>query len=197
MRHERKPAPTDDILKQSHEHELDREHDRDRRDRMDARDTAADRPHSPIVVERVEGADRDDPAHTHAHADHVHSHPHGDISHSHGEHDEPPRELHRTSDTSSGTSIREDREVLFPQEESQGYRSRWEAIQTGFVDEPRAAVEQADALVSQITSRLNEVFTRERQSLEEVWGRGDNASTEDLRIALKRYRAFFDRLLSL
>jgi hypothetical protein len=86
---------------------------------------------------------------------------------------------------------------LFPSEETTGYHSRWEAIQTGFVDEPRAAVEQADALVAQVVSRLSEVFTRERQNLEEQWGRGDNVSTEDLRIALKRYRSFFDRLLTL
>jgi hypothetical protein len=87
-------------------------------------------------------------------------------------------------------------EMLFPSEESTGYRSRWEAIQTGFVDEPRAAVEQADALVSQVVTRLSEVFGSERQALEQQWGRGDNVSTEDLRIALKRYRTFFDRLLS-
>lgn len=87
-------------------------------------------------------------------------------------------------------------DMLFPNDESGGYRSRWEAIQTGFVDEPRAAVEQADALVAQVVTRLAEVFSREREALEQQWGRGDNVSTEDLRIALKRYRAFFDRLLS-
>jgi hypothetical protein len=90
-----------------------------------------------------------------------------------------------------------DYDTLFPTEETSGYRSRWEGIQTGFVDEPRAAVEQADALVSQVVTRLSEVFSRERQTLEQQWGRGDNVSTEDLRVALKRYRAFFDRLLSM
>lgn len=87
-------------------------------------------------------------------------------------------------------------DMLFANEETSGYRSRWEAIQTGFVDEPRAAVEQADALVAQVVNRLAEVFSRERETLEQQWGRGDNVSTEDLRIALKRYRTFFDRLLS-
>ena len=77
-----------------------------------------------------------------------------------------------------------------------GFRTRWEAIQTGFVDEPRSAVEQADSLVSEMMKRLAEVFGDERKSLEGQWGRGDSVSTEDLRIALKRYRAFFDRLLS-
>jgi hypothetical protein len=86
--------------------------------------------------------------------------------------------------------------AIFPGEEAGGFRSRWEAIQTGFVDEPRAAVEQADALVAQVVTRLAEVFSEERAQLEQQWDRGDNISTEDLRITLKRYRAFFDRLLA-
>ena len=63
-------------------------------------------------------------------------------------------------------------------------------------DELRAAVEQADALVDTMMKRLTDVFTTERTTLEGQWGRGDNVSTEDLRIALKRYRSFFERLLS-
>lgn len=86
---------------------------------------------------------------------------------------------------------------LFPEEELIGYRTRWDAIQTGFVDQPRAAVEQADALVSQVVNRLTEVFARERASLEGQWAKGDDASTEDLRVALTRYRSFFHRLLSM
>jgi hypothetical protein len=87
-------------------------------------------------------------------------------------------------------------EALFQNHEADGFRSRWEAIQTGFVDEPRTAVQEADALVAQVVARLAEVFSEERTTLEKQWDRGDNISTEDLRIALKRYRAFFDRLLS-
>jgi hypothetical protein len=86
---------------------------------------------------------------------------------------------------------------LFPNEELVGYRTQWESIQTGFVDQPRAAVEQADALVSQLVTRLTEVFTRERSTLEEQWTKGDHVSTEELRIALTRYRSFFHRLLSM
>jgi hypothetical protein len=84
---------------------------------------------------------------------------------------------------------------LFHDEELSGFRTRWEAIQTGFVDEPRNAVEQADALVSETTTKLSEMFAAERKSLEDQWGRGGNVSTEDLRVALKRYRSFFERLL--
>jgi hypothetical protein len=86
---------------------------------------------------------------------------------------------------------------LFPNEDLVGYRTQWDSIQTSFVDQPRAAVEQADALVSQVVTRLTDVFARERSTLEGQWAKGDNVSTEDLRIALTRYRSFFHRLLSM
>jgi hypothetical protein len=114
-----------------------------------------------------------------------------------------PGTMRHTSDTggrdaSSRTSTEEARQIdLFPTDELVGYRSRWDSIQTSFVDEPRAAVQQADALVSQVVNRLTDVFTRERSTLEEQWTRGGNVSTEDLRIALTRYRSFFHRLLSM
>jgi hypothetical protein len=85
---------------------------------------------------------------------------------------------------------------LFPNEELQGLRTRWKEIQTGFVDEPRKAVEQADGLVASAMKRLAEVFADERAGLEKQWDRGDTVSTEDLRVALQRYRTFFERLLS-
>jgi hypothetical protein len=85
---------------------------------------------------------------------------------------------------------------LFAPQDATDFRSRWEKIQNGFVDEPRKAVEQADELVASTIKRLAEVFAAERQKLESNWGKADNVSTEDLRVALRRYRSFFDRLLS-
>ena len=85
---------------------------------------------------------------------------------------------------------------LFPENEATNFRSRWTEIQAAFVDEPRRAVEQGDALVADVIKRLASTFADERSRLEGQWGRGDNVSTEDLRVALQRYRAFFDRLLS-
>lgn len=85
---------------------------------------------------------------------------------------------------------------LFPSEELQGLRTRWKEIQTAFVDAPRKAVEQADGLVASAMKRLAEVFAEERSGLEKQWDRGESVSTEDLRVALQRYRSFFDRLLS-
>ncbi|HET6180913.1 MAG TPA: hypothetical protein VFE61_28600 [Candidatus Sulfotelmatobacter sp.] len=85
---------------------------------------------------------------------------------------------------------------LFPSNELETLRTRWKEIQTAFVDEPRKAVEQADGLVASAMKRLAEVFAEERSGLEKQWDRGDSVSTEDLRVALQRYRTFFDRLLS-
>jgi hypothetical protein len=87
-------------------------------------------------------------------------------------------------------------EPLFDGGEAEGFRSRWYAIQAGFVDEPRRAVQEADELVAAVMKRLAEVFASERESLEHDWDKGDDVSTEDLRVALRRYRSFFDRLLS-
>lgn len=87
-------------------------------------------------------------------------------------------------------------EALFPPDQVDSLRTRWDDIQTEFVDEPRTAVEKADALVGDVMQRLADGFTEERSRLEREWDRGDDVSTEDLRVALKRYRSFFDRLLS-
>ncbi len=102
-----------------------------------------------------------------------------------------------TATTLAGNENRTDGSTnLFPSAELDGLRTRWKEIQTAFVDEPRKAVEQADGLVASAMKRLAEVFAQERSGLEQQWDRGDNVSTEDLRVALQRYRAFFDRLLS-
>lgn len=86
---------------------------------------------------------------------------------------------------------------LFSESEMGAFRSQWNTIQTGFVDEPRRTVEDADKLVATVMQRLAEGFAHERSGLEKQWDRGDNVSTEYLRLALQRYRSFFDRLLNL
>jgi hypothetical protein len=98
--------------------------------------------------------------------------------------------------TDGADSSSDGAEPLFPSGEAEGFKSRWVEVQTGFVDEPRNAVEQADGLVAEMMKRLAQVFADERSKLEEQWSRGDDISTEDLRQALRRYRSFFDRLLS-
>jgi hypothetical protein len=88
-------------------------------------------------------------------------------------------------------------EPLLPPEESDRFEQRWHEIQTSFVDEPRRAVEQADTLVAELMQELASGFSDTRSTLEAQWdNEGDDVSTEDLRVALTRYRSFFNRLLS-
>ena len=101
-----------------------------------------------------------------------------------------------TAGTAAAPAIDEQAAPLFSVEEAKDFRARWDAIQVSFVDEPRRTVEQADNLVAVAMKRLAEMFAAERTKLEGQWDRGDNVSTEDLRLALRRYRSFFGRLLS-
>ena len=106
------------------------------------------------------------------------------------------RDLEERPPTSQRSAEADKTTPLFPENETTNFRNRWTEIQTAFVDEPRRAVEQADGLVAEVIKRLADSFAKERSKLEGQWGRGDDVSTEDLRVALQRYRAFFDRLLS-
>ena len=106
-----------------------------------------------------------------------------------GRHDVP------AGDAPSGED--DGREPLFASTEAEQFRGRWGDVQTGFVDSPRQAVEEADRLVAAVMQRLAEVFADERSALENQWEHGEDVSTEDLRQALRRYRSFFDRLLSI
>jgi hypothetical protein len=90
----------------------------------------------------------------------------------------------------------EERRPLFDENELGGYRSRWTEVQARFVDDPRGTVKEADALVNDVMQRLTQTFTDERASLESQWSEGKDASTEDLRVAMQRYRSFFARLLA-
>ena len=85
---------------------------------------------------------------------------------------------------------------LFADDELAGLRARWNTVQAGFVDDPRDCVQRADGLVSDVLGQLTHGFTEARSRLEEQWSRGEEASTEDLRVALTRYRDFFERLLA-
>lgn len=109
---------------------------------------------------------------------------------------EVARDLEKRKGTTGNRAELEKPTPLFPENEATNFRNRWTEIQAAFVDEPRHAVEQGDALVADVIKRLATSFADERSKLEGQWGRGDNVSTEDLRVALQRYRAFFDRLLS-
>jgi hypothetical protein len=103
-------------------------------------------------------------------------------------------------DASSERAPNQDSEELVPlfsESSVRDFRSQWMALQTGFVDEPRRSVEQADELVARLMQDLAQTFSNERSKLEGQWEQGDKVSTEDLRLVLRRYRSFFDRFLSI
>ena len=110
--------------------------------------------------------------------------------------DETPSNVRNLERTPRSRPDGERPATLLPGDETGELRHRWDTIQTGFVDEPRHAVEDADSLVTQMMKRVAEIFAQERSNLEQQWSRGEDVSTEDLRVALKRYRSFFDRLLT-
>ena len=87
--------------------------------------------------------------------------------------------------------------ALFPPETAQAFRADWDAVQIGFVDDPRKAVREADELVASVMKTLAESFAGQRIGIETDVGQDEQASTENLRVALRRYRSFFERLLTL
>ena len=114
-----------------------------------------------------------------------------------------PQEERESDDTIENRNARVDRveerqlAPLFMPEAAEDFRSRWDAIQISFVDDPNQAVRSADELVAQVMKSLAETFSRERTQLEAQFKETEDTSTESLRIALCRYRSFFQRLLSL
>jgi hypothetical protein len=105
-------------------------------------------------------------------------------------------EATRRSDEASRDADGDTREPLLDAPETSSFTERWREVQVDFVDRPRESVEHADALVAELMQRLASSFAEERSRLERQWDGGDDVSTEELRIALTRYRSFFDRLLS-
>lgn len=86
---------------------------------------------------------------------------------------------------------------LFKDQEAEQFRAHWLKIQNYFIDNPNASVRAADELVAIVIENITTTFATKRTALENQWKRRDKVSTEELRIVLKRYRSFFNRLLSL
>jgi hypothetical protein len=86
---------------------------------------------------------------------------------------------------------------LLSPEVSDRLQADWTNVQASFVDEPRQAVQRADELVAFAIKQVAENFARERSTLESQWDRDGEVSTEDLRVALTKYRSFFHRLLAM
>ena len=108
----------------------------------------------------------------------------------------PDSEKFKKVGRGDGNGSKAELEPLFAGDVERDFRTRWHEIQSGFVDEPRPAVEKADQLVAELMQRLAQNFSEQRKNLEHQWEASDKVSTEDLRVALTRYRSFFERLLS-
>jgi hypothetical protein len=94
------------------------------------------------------------------------------------------------------TPVDDEAPRLLATEDEEGFRSRWQEIQNMFVDDPREAVHAADSLVADVMQKLAATFADHKQDLEEQWNRGEEANTEGLRMTLRKYRSFFNRLLT-
>ena len=115
-----------------------------------------------------------------------------------------PDAVHRlpqaiNTDGVAKTTIKDDAKLapLFTQDVAMDFRSRWDVVQRGFVDDPQAAVRAGDELVSRVIKSLAETFANQRSELEKGLDQSDAPTTENLRIALRQYRSFFERLLSI
>jgi hypothetical protein len=105
----------------------------------------------------------------------------------------------RVEENRAATATRDEEDFapLFEKSEAEQFRTHWLEIQSRFVDDPSVAVKDADDLVSDVIKNITRTFSDKRLSLENQWKSGDKVSTEDLRVAMKRYRSFFNRLLTL
>jgi hypothetical protein len=106
------------------------------------------------------------------------------------------RDAPRAESLPASDAQEDERAPLLAPDETERFRRRWEDLQTGFVDRPKEMVEEADDLVGELMQQLTTGFNDERSSLEAQWEKGEEVSTEELRVALTRYRSFFNRLLS-
>ncbi|WP_121417032.1 hypothetical protein [Streptomyces sp. NBC_00271] len=97
--------------------------------------------------------------------------------------------------TAPGAHAEDEAPQLLTPEDEEGFRLRWQEVQNRFLDDPRGAVHTADALVADVMQKLAATFADHKQELEGQWSRGEQANTEDLRLALRHYRSFFNRLL--
>ncbi|MFJ9850384.1 hypothetical protein [Streptomyces sp. NPDC101150] len=107
-----------------------------------------------------------------------------------------PAETTTPPDPNGAGTVEEETPQLLSTADADGFRGRWQEIQSKFVDDPRDAVQGADALVAEVMQSLATTFAEHKKALEEQWNRGEQVDTEGLRMALRHYRSFFHRLLA-
>lgn len=104
-------------------------------------------------------------------------------------------EAHQEPSRPKEAAERDQSDGLFNRDRATDLKRRWSEIQARFVDDPREAVKAADTLVDEVVRDLTALFAEERGGLESHLDRNERMSTEDLRVAFRRYRSFFERLL--
>jgi len=99
----------------------------------------------------------------------------------------------RADDKTTGRAPGADdaRKPLFGQREAEEFHTRWRELAATFVDEPKAAVREAESLVGKLMDELKDHLDEQKRSLS-----GDRTDTEELRIALRRYRSLADQILA-
>ncbi|WP_328343534.1 hypothetical protein [Micromonospora sp. NBC_00421] len=91
-------------------------------------------------------------------------------------------------------NVPSDAATLFEADAAQGFRDRWRDVQLRFVDDPRAAADEAQSLVEEAIHALSEALAAQKEKLGGWQGAGE-ADTEQLRVAVRQYRDFLDRVL--
>jgi len=113
--------------------------------------------------------------------------------------DRPLLQAINTDGVSQTRMTREEAKLapLFSQEAAADFRLRWDLVQRGFDDDPREAVHAAEELVAQITQNLAQSFAKQRSELEKRLDQAESPTKENVRSALRHYRSYFERLLSI
>jgi len=110
-----------------------------------------------------------------------------------------PEEEHKNGSEEISPTEKDGSQVattLLREDEVDDWRSRWDSIQIGFVDEPGSSVKQADELVTEVMKQIDRRFSEKHTTLLRQWG-SQEATTEDQRLALQSYRSFFNWLINL
>ncbi|MFI7605701.1 hypothetical protein ACIBTV_11315 [Micromonospora sp. NPDC049366] len=94
----------------------------------------------------------------------------------------------------AGSTVAAEPASLFDADTAQNFRDRWRDVQLRFVDDPRAAAAEAQAMVEEAIEALSAALTAQRNTLG-AWQETGSADTEELRMAVRRYRDFLDRVL--
>jgi hypothetical protein len=104
-----------------------------------------------------------------------------------------------STDGVTKTAMRDDAKLapLFTQDAATDFRARWDVVQRSFVDDPREAVRTGNELVAEVIKSLADSFADQRSDPDNSLDKTGAPTTENLRLALRRYRSFFERLLSI